>query len=168
MYGEIQSTDDTFRYDYHGVPDEFRIVIATKDGARLSFVQQRYRLWQEFTYDYAANTVLTGNSWSDYAKAVSLFPAADAADRGTAAHSVRLLGRAQPQSVPLRECRNAACADRRYRMVHGAGYGVLPVFCLCAARACHLDCGGRHLPQNAQERTSVGTSDLLCAVQQTA
>ena len=22
MYGEIQSTDDTFRYDYHGVPDE--------------------------------------------------------------------------------------------------------------------------------------------------
>ncbi|WP_418376159.1 hypothetical protein [Agathobaculum sp.] len=68
MYGEIQSTDDTFRYGYHGVPDEFRIVIATKDGARLSFVQQRYRLWQEFTYDYAANTVLTGNSWSDYAK----------------------------------------------------------------------------------------------------
>ena len=36
MYGEIQSTDDTFRYDYHGVPDEFRIVLATKDGARLS------------------------------------------------------------------------------------------------------------------------------------
>ncbi len=35
MYGEIQSTDDTFRYDYHGVPDEFRIVLATKDGARL-------------------------------------------------------------------------------------------------------------------------------------
>ena len=59
MYGEIQSTDDTFRYDYHGVPDEFRIVLATKDGARLSFVQQRCRLWQEFTYDYAANTVLT-------------------------------------------------------------------------------------------------------------
>lgn len=68
MYGEIQSTDDTFRYDYHGVPDEFRIVLATKDGARLSFVQQRCRLWQEFTYDYAANTVLTGNSWRDYAK----------------------------------------------------------------------------------------------------
>ena len=68
MYGEIQSTDDTFRYDYHGVPDEFRIVLATKDGARLSFVQQRCRLWQEFTYDYAANTVLTNNSWRDYAK----------------------------------------------------------------------------------------------------
>ena len=68
MYGEIQSTDDTFRYDYHGVPDEFRIVIATKDGARLSPVQKRCRLWQEFTYDYAANTVLTSNSWRDYAK----------------------------------------------------------------------------------------------------
>ncbi len=68
MYGEIQSADDTFQYDYHGVPDRFRIVIATKDGARLSPVQQRCRLWQEFTYDYAANTVITDNSWRDYAK----------------------------------------------------------------------------------------------------
>lgn len=68
MYGEIQSADNTFQYDYHGVPDEFRIVIATKDGARLSPVQKRCRLWQEFTYDYAANTVLTNNSWRDYAK----------------------------------------------------------------------------------------------------
>lgn len=31
-------------------------------------MQQRCRLWQEFTYDYAANTVLTNNSWRDYAK----------------------------------------------------------------------------------------------------
>lgn len=68
MYGEIQSADNTFQYDYHGVPDEFRIVLATKDGARLSPVQKRCRLWQEFTYDYAANTVLTNNSWRDYAK----------------------------------------------------------------------------------------------------
>ena len=30
MYGEIQSTDDTFRYDYHGVPDEFRIVLGSR------------------------------------------------------------------------------------------------------------------------------------------
>lgn len=68
MYGEIQSADNTFQYDYHGVPVEFRIVLATKDGARLSSVQKRCRLWQEFTYDYAANTVLTNNSWRDYAK----------------------------------------------------------------------------------------------------
>lgn len=68
MYGEIQSADNTFQYNYHGVPDEFRIVIATKDGARLSPVQKRCRLWQEFTYDYAENTVLTNNAWCDYAK----------------------------------------------------------------------------------------------------
>ena len=161
MYGEIQSTDDTFRYDYHGVPDEFRIVIATKDGARLSFVQQRYRLWQEFTYDYAANMVLTGNSWSDYAKQFlsSLLP--------TLLIEGLLL-------IPFgfwdeRNRRAFLCVNVATQLVLTAVTAWcmaqdVVVFCLCAARACHLDCGGRHLPQNAQERTSVAASGLLCAV----
>lgn len=62
MTGSLQSEDDYFSFDYHGVPDTFRIVIATADGARLSPMLHRRLLQQGYTYDYAAGTVQKGST----------------------------------------------------------------------------------------------------------
>ena len=66
MTGSLQSEDDYFSFDYHGVPDTFRIVIATADGARLSPMLHRRLLQQSYIYDYSANAVQEQNVWYSY------------------------------------------------------------------------------------------------------
>lgn len=66
MTGSLQSEDDCFSFDYHGVPDTFRIVIATADGARLSPMLHRGLLQQWYTYDYSANAVQGQNVLQSY------------------------------------------------------------------------------------------------------
>ena len=66
MTGSLQGEDDYFSFDYHGVPDTFRIVIATADGARLSPMLHRRLLQQSYIYDYSANAVQEQNVWYSY------------------------------------------------------------------------------------------------------
>lgn len=68
LNGEIQSPTADFSFSYHGTPDTFRIVLATEDGAQLSPVQHRTRLWQEFTLDYRTGAVTTGSPFVSYVR----------------------------------------------------------------------------------------------------
>lgn len=59
MHGKLESTDDVFVFGYHGAPETFRIAIATASGGRASETARRGFLQEEYTYDYAANTIAT-------------------------------------------------------------------------------------------------------------
>lgn len=61
MRGMLESQDDTFVFGYVGVPDEFRVAVAVKDGGSASLPIRRTMFQQVFTYDYAANSLATSS-----------------------------------------------------------------------------------------------------------
>ena len=69
---------DTFVFSYFGTPDTFRIAVYDDSQQKVNFseVMKRTQLQQIFTFDFADNTVKTGNPLLTYLKqfASSLLP----------------------------------------------------------------------------------------------
>ena len=89
-WARIDNDEHIIEYSYFGVPDSFRIMIADENGVQISEPVERTMLQQSFYYDCAANTLTpTGSVVQSYVKQIAS-TCFHAADRRSAAPSVRL------------------------------------------------------------------------------
>lgn len=158
---------DTFVFSYFGTPDTFRIAVYDDSQQKVNFseVMKRTQLQQIFTFDFADNTVKTGNPLLTYLKqfassllptllleGILLLPFGFWDRRNAKLFFVVNIGTQLLLTVVTAACMWIGMPFYRY-LVFAAG-------------ACDLDHRGCCLPQTAADPAGDGSSDRLRAVRQ--